>query len=246
MNPMTTDETPLNIGIVSEGMFGTRAYENIRTRFSTRWIAVPFPAAAVVDDLELEIPMCDLYISYARHPDVILGIIEQMRPVILGVTPGLGLVRQAKEIQDWVVSAPTMCSLRDTTGISEIDRYAAVFGLPGYVIAVDKGRITSVTLIREAPCGSTRLAIQDLIGKPLNRDTLQYFGLRICHHCVAPRFGRTCNKELSGILHVLQFLGSLSVTPDQKELSDFTAALEHSYQDIMHSLGHDAGTRETG
>jgi Uncharacterized protein conserved in archaea len=75
----------MDIGMVSDGMFGTRAYENIRTRFPATWISVPFPVAPVVDDLELDIPKCDLYISYARHPDVILGIIEQMQPVILSV-----------------------------------------------------------------------------------------------------------------------------------------------------------------
>ncbi len=44
---------------------------------------------------------------------------------------------------------------------------------------------------------------------PLCTGTLQHFGLRICHHCVAPRFGKTCDKEVSGALHVRQLLHSI-------------------------------------
>ena len=44
---------------------------------------------------------------------------------------------------------------------------------------------------------------------PFNTETLRHFGLRICHHCVAPRFGKTCDKEVSGALHVLQLLHSI-------------------------------------
>ncbi len=43
----------------------------------------------------------------------------------------------------------------------------------------------------------------------LNTETLRHFGLRICHHCVAPRFGKTCDKEVSGALHVRQLLHSI-------------------------------------
>jgi hypothetical protein len=44
---------------------------------------------------------------------------------------------------------------------------------------------------------------------PLSVETLRHFGLRICHHCVAPRFGKTCEKEVSGALHVRQLLHSI-------------------------------------
>lgn len=64
-------------------------------------------------------------------------------------------------------------------------------------------------IIREAPCGSTRGAAADCTGMPLCTGTLQHFGLRICHHCVAPRFGKTCDKEMSGALHVWQLLHSI-------------------------------------
>jgi len=109
-----------------------------------------------MEDVEIDLPSCDLCISYARHPDVILAIVEQGVPVVLGITPGPGLVRQAKEINPAVAAPPTMCSLEPTTGSREIDMYAERFGLPGFQTCIENGTIAQMEIIREAPCGSTR------------------------------------------------------------------------------------------
>ena len=39
---------------------------------------------------------------------------------------------------------------------------------------------------------------------------LQHYGLRICHFCRAPRFGRTCDKELSGLLHIRELVNAIT------------------------------------
>ena len=202
-------EETLKIGIVSDGAFGERAFENIRRQFPCEWILVPYSASPIMDDVELDLPACDLFISYARHPDVILTLVEHNIPVVLGITPGPGLVRQAKEINPAVVAPPTMCSLESTTGCREIDLYAERFGLPGFQTIIENGQIARMKIIRGAPCGSTREAVADCTGMPLCTGTLQHFGLRICHHCVAPKFGKTCDKEVSGALHVRQLLHSI-------------------------------------
>jgi hypothetical protein len=199
----------MKIGIVSDGAFGERAFENIRQQFPCEWILVPYSASPIMDDVELDLPACDLFISYARHPDVILALVEHKIPVVLGITPGPGLVRQAKEINSAVAAPPTMCSLEPMTGCKEIDLYAERFGLPGFQTSIENGMIAGMEIIREAPCGSTRGAAADCTGMPLCTGTLQHFGLRICHHCVAPRFGKTCDKEVSGALHVRQLLQSI-------------------------------------
>ncbi len=200
----------MQINIVSDGLFGKRAFENIGRQFPCRWVTVPFSGSPIMEDVEIDLPSCDLCISYARHPDVILAIVEQGIPVVLGITPGPGLVRQAKEINPLVTSAPTMCSLEPTTGCKEIDLYAEKFGLPAFRTSIENGQITRIEVLREAPCGSTRGAAADCSGMPLCTETLRHFGLRICHHCVAPRFGRTCDKEVSGALHVRQLLHSIA------------------------------------
>jgi len=199
----------MQINIVSDGLFGKRAFENIGRQFPCRWVTVPYSGSPIMEDVEIDLPSCDLCISYARHPDVILAIVEQGVPVVLGITPGPGLVRQAKEINPVVAAPPTMCSLEPTTGCKEIDLYAERFGLPWFQTSIENGTIARIEIIREAPCGSTRGAVADCSGMPLCTGTLQHFGLRICHHCVAPRFGKTCDKEVSGALHVRQLLHSI-------------------------------------
>ena len=199
----------MKIGIVSDGKFGDRAFANISRQFPCEWILVPYSASPIMDDVELTLPACDVFISYARHPDVILTLVEHKIPVVLGITPGPGLVRQAKEINPDVFAPPTMCSLEPTTGCKEIDMFAERFGLPSFQTVVENAIITRMEILREAPCGSTRGAVADCTGMPLCTETLRHFGLRICHYCVAPRFGNTCDKEVSGALHVKQLLHSI-------------------------------------
>jgi hypothetical protein len=193
----------VKIGIVSDGKFGDRAFEVIGEKFPTKWIMVPFPQSMVVDDLELTLPECDLYISYVRHPDVALAIIGKQKPVILGVSFGPGFLRQAKGINENIVAPVTMCSLEDTTWVPEINEYAKVFGRPSFDVKVQEdGTIDSIRVVRGSPCGSTVAATAELHGTRLSPVQLQHYGLRICHFCRAPRFGKTCDKELSGLLHI--------------------------------------------
>jgi hypothetical protein len=200
----------MKIGIVSDGKFGDRAFEVIRERFPTEWIMAPFPGSPIADDIELNIPDCDLYISYVRHPDVALALIEMQKPVILGVSFGLGFLRQAKEINENIVAPVTMCSLEDNTWVPEINEFARVFGRPTFEMKVrDDGTIENVRVIRGSPCGSTVAASAELQGTQLSPDQLRHYGLRICHFCRAPRFGKTCDKEQSGLLHVRELVRAI-------------------------------------
>ena len=201
----------MKIGIVSDGKFGDRAYEIIRERFPTEWIVAPFPQSMIVDDLELTLPECDLYISYVRHPDVALAIIEKQKPVILGVSFGPGFLRQAKGINENIVAPVTMCSLEDNTWVPEINEFAKVFGRPTFEVKVqDDGTIDSVRVIRGSPCGSTVAATAELTGTHLSPEQLRHYGLRICHFCRAPRFGKTCDKEISGLLHIRDLVKAIN------------------------------------
>jgi hypothetical protein len=205
----------MKIGIVSDGKFGDRAFEIIRERFPTEWIMAPFPQSMMADDIELTLPECDLYISYVRHPDVALAIIEKQKPVILGVSFGPGFLRQAKAINEDIIAPPTMCSLEDNTWVPAINEFAKVFGRPSFEVKIrDDGTIDSVQVLRGSPCGSTVAASVELHGTRLSPEQLQHYGLRICHFCRAPRFGKTCDKEISGLLHIRELVRSInSVSP---------------------------------
>jgi len=221
----------MKVGIVSDGKFGDRAYEIIREKFPTGWITAPFPQSMVVDDLDLPLPGCDLFISYVRHPDVALAIVEKEKPVILGVSFGPGFLRQAKGINENIVAPPTMCSLEDNTWVTEINEFAKVFGRPLFDVNVqDDGTIDSVRVIRGSPCGSTVAASAELHGTQLSPEQLQHYGLRICHFCRAPRLGKTCDKEVAGLLHIRELVHAI------RDVSPIAGARVKSFTDETEKL----------
>jgi hypothetical protein len=220
----------VKIGIISDGKYGDRAYEIIKNRFPTEWILIDIPPLTrVVDQFELHIPLCNLYISYVRHPDVVLELLDRKIPTILGISFGPGFQRQASKMNPQTLAPITMCSVEDNTGIKEFDTYAKFFGKPVIEAELKGDVIVSARVLREAPCGSTRGAVNDIIGKRITKDLLNYFGLRICHYCRAPRFGRTCNKEFSGVLHIRQLIQSLL---DSKINTETKHILETSLKEI--------------
>lgn len=201
----------MKIGIVSDGKFGDRAFEVIREKFPTEWIRTRYPEGQMADDFMLTLPECDLFISYVRHPDVALAIIDKQKPVILGVSFGPGFLRQAKDINENVIAPPTMCSLEDNTWVPEINEFAKVFGRPMFDVKVQEdGTIESIRVIRGSPCGSTVAASAELTGTHISPEQLRHYGLRICHFCRAPRLGKTCDKEMAGLLHIRELTHAIS------------------------------------
>jgi hypothetical protein len=232
-----SEREPVKIGILSDGKYGDRAYENIKRMFPTEWILVESPDSPIIDNFRLDVPLCDLYVSYLRHPDIVLALLEKRVPTILGVSFGFGFLNQAKQIFQKVLAPMTMCSLEENTGIREFDEFARYFGRPKFEVKLDGDRISRVEILRESPCGSTRGAVADIVGVPLSIEMLQFFGLRICHHCRAPRFGRTCDKEFSGVLHVRELLNSIlrSSADSRHLLGDYASEIEEMYLEKLNA-----------
>ncbi|GAB4320674.1 MAG: DUF166 domain-containing protein [Promethearchaeota archaeon] len=204
------------VGLLTDGKYGDRALENLRRHFRVELVLVPEidPSVFLDDDLDLSLPDCDVYLSYVRHPDVILQIVEACnpKPVVLGVTPGLGLLKQAQRVNSNVVGPRTMCSLEPNSGIPAVDELAEVVGRPAFELLVDGGfppKVVKASVVRASPCGSSVAGARLLEGKSLTEKTLQEFALAVCHECRAPRFGHTCDKEVSGIIHVLQLVAAV-------------------------------------
>lgn len=203
----------LKVGLVSDGKYGERAFENIKKRFEVVWILVPdIPSNIMLDDdLELDIPDCDIYISYVRHPDIIIELAELQKPLILGVLPGVGLLNQVRNKNPQVIHAPTMCSLENDTGIPEVDEFTTFYGRPSYEPKIDQdGTFREIMVKRSSLCGSSEAGAEFLLGKEFNIENLQNFALRVCHECRAPRFGHTCDKEVAGINHLVSLLNAMS------------------------------------
>lgn len=207
--PANEIKIDVKIGIVSDGQYGERAYEQIQKRFQTEWILLPFPSSPVVDEIELSIPVCDLYISYLRHPDIAMELIRRGIPVLLGVNLGPGFITQAHEYNPAVIGPETMCSVLPNTGFWQINEYAKVFGRPVFYLIMDGNRIDWCKIIRGSPCGSTDVAASVISGREFDQEVMNHFALSICHNCRAPRFGKTCDKEKAGIIHLEALLTSM-------------------------------------
>jgi hypothetical protein len=113
--------------------------------------------------------------------------------------------------------------------VPEINEFAKVFGRPTFDVKVQEdGTIENVRVIRGSPCGSTVAASAELPGTQLSPDQFRHYGLRICHFCRAPRFGKTCDKELSGLLHIRELMRAINgVSPAAGErVRQFTDDLE--------------------
>ncbi len=194
------------IGVASDGQYGERAYELIKKRFPATWILLPFPSAIILDEIEFTIPSSDLYISYLRHPDVAMYLVQKGVPVILGVNHGQGFLHQANEYNSAVFGPETICSLIPDTGSGPVNEFAKIYGRPSFHLVLEGERIVCCYPLRRSPCGSTDAAARELEGKILNIDTLNRFALSVCHNCRAPRFGKTCDKEKAGLIHIKELL----------------------------------------
>lgn len=226
----------LRIGVISDGKYGERAFENIKKRFKTFWIMVPdIPLNVILDDdVMMNIPECDMYISYVRHPDIIIQLAELQKPLILGVLPGYGLYEQTKKLNSLVIHAPTMCSLENNTGIEEIDLFTRFYGNPIYNPIINQNRLVEdIEVIRSSVCGSSEAGAKFLINKQFNEENLQNFALSVCHECRAPRFGKTCDKEVAGIIHLVSLFNGISsevfLNLDDK-LIQFISKIKNDYK----------------
>ncbi|MHA1386425.1 MAG: DUF166 family protein [Candidatus Helarchaeota archaeon] len=222
----------MKIGILSDGKYGERAFQNISKKFECEWIQLEeIPSNIILDDYEIDIPECDLYISYLRHPDQIFALAELGKPTLLGISFGEGFLRQLQDINPKVLAFPTMCSIEPITDIQEIDEFGQCFGRPNFKIEVEGDIIKNIEVLRSSPCGSSKVAPNYLIGKKISVSLFQDFAIHVCHECRAPRFGRTCDKELSGLIHIRALIKSLEENDKirNNEVSDFIESIEQEY-----------------
>ncbi len=209
----------MKVGILTDGKYGERAYENICKVFPCDWIQVDeIPTSVILDEYQLDIPDCDLFISYLRHPDQVFALAELGKPTLLGISFGPGFLNQVKRINPKVFAFPTMCSLEPDTGVAEIDEFARYFGRPVYKTDFVREKVQEIEVIRTAPCGSSKVGAQYIRGKEITSTELQDFAIHVCHECRAPKFGRTCDKEISGIIHIRALIASFPM--EQLETMD--------------------------
>jgi len=191
----------MRVLIAVQGHYGQRIADNIRQHGPADWKVHTYTFAqnlpAIIDDpdefLPRELPATDLLISLGEHPGVAQMIPDMVqrsgaKAVIAPadsrswLPPGL-----ARQIQrkleplgvDMVYPVP-FCTLTEKDSQNPyIREFAKHFGRPEVDIAFDRDTIKKVTVIKEAPCGSTRYVADGLVGV-WERDAVEKAGL--LHH----------------------------------------------------------------
>jgi len=184
------DETQaMRICAVIQGEYGQRIVDNIREDGPQHWEVLVWEAPRflplIVDDpeefLPVDPPQVDLILSLVEHrsaseliPDLaeLTGAQAVIAPVDNRTWLPRGMMRQVEHrlaARSISSAFPTpFCSLEVQPGQHPLIReFATHFGRPKVQIDVRSGQIARVRILREAPCGSTRLVAQRLVGVPV-------------------------------------------------------------------------------
>jgi hypothetical protein len=176
----------LRLIVFTQGSYGERILENLRLRASQDWeieeSLIPGDLPVMIEEPEkiiegLELSgEWDLVLFMGESPSAftllpsILGKLK-IRAVIAPVDDydwlPRGLERQVgDEVEEMgvkIVFPRTFCTLVPI-GVSNIDRFAEVFGAPGLKVGVVDGEVSCVDVLRGAPCGSTHYMAEKLPG----------------------------------------------------------------------------------
>ena len=179
----------MRILAVIQAKYGQRIVDNVREQGPRHWEVLVWVAPRflppIVDDpeefLPEDPPQVDLILSLVENrsaseliPD--LAVLTGARAVIAPVDNRAwlprGMMRQvehrlaAKSISS---AFPTpFCSLEVQPGQHPlIQEFATHFGRPKLEIQVQDGQIARASIVRAAPCGSTRFVAQRLVGVPI-------------------------------------------------------------------------------
>ncbi|MHA1683275.1 MAG: DUF166 family protein [Promethearchaeota archaeon] len=209
----------MKVVLISDGKYGDRAIETIKTVFpEARLIEVDFlDPGVIVDEVEFTLEQesiiegADLLISYVRHPDVAFELCCYDKPVIVAVYFGKGFLRQVIDENPRVVMPLTMCGLTPSTGIKEIDDFSRYFGLPKYKITFQPGTriVDDFEAIVQSPCGATERSLKFVKGKELSPKVIDSFAINIAQECresVAYQLSKSDKSDSAGLNHVKPLL----------------------------------------
>lgn len=102
----------IKIAIVSDGHYAAafRTYKEISSKYKTKYIQLDSPGTKLADEIPIdsqildEIRSCDLLVSYIWHPDLAMGLIEQVQEdlkwIIVATWYGEGFKNQLIEYEN--------------------------------------------------------------------------------------------------------------------------------------------------
>ena len=160
---------------------------------------------AVIDDGSYFLPKsiaADLVLDFLSHPDLSYDLSKFCQD------NAIPIVASGKKIIIKKTFAPPVCCalpLHRRLGL-----YGQRFGLPEFIVTIEAGIVTQLSVKRGAPCGATWCAAQKVIGLPYEKAGVQ-IGLETQFFCFAdpagwdPIHGKS-PVHLAGHLHRAAFM----------------------------------------
>ncbi len=161
----------ISIGVITRGKYGKRLVENIKKYSNFRVSSIELPESLpdfiespgdFLEDLKLDksVFSCDLVIAYTLHPDLTPEIIRYAgesgaHAVIIAGGTVHPQISGMSEKYHMHIEIHEICCDMEKCGDRVVDEFASCFGKPSFRVTTKNGLISSVEVIRGAPCGST-------------------------------------------------------------------------------------------
>ncbi len=192
------------IGVITRGKYGNRLIETILSKTDLEVVSTSIPEQLPVfiddpdeflEDLSIDnsVFSCNIILSYALHPDLTVAIAHRAGKmgVKAMIVPGgaikapvVELEQIAKKYGMHIEVEEICCTLPQKPEISE---FSSKLSSPVLEIESEEGVVSSVKVIRGAPCGSTWHMADELVGTKVE-DAPAKAGLLIQHYpCRAVR-----------------------------------------------------------
>lgn len=174
----------ITIGVLTRGKYGLRLIENIRNNssFTVSSLEVPeslpdfieSPAEFVKGlDLDKAFFSNDLIIAYIMHPDLAPEIVRLAgengaHAVIIAGSAAIAggrdeLLNLSKKYGIHIEIHDICCDIGQSSN-NTVTEFATCFGRPQIQVTTKEGLISTVKVIRGAPCGSTWHMAKNLVG----------------------------------------------------------------------------------
>ncbi len=153
-NNYSPEKSPQIIWVFQQNGSGTEKIKGIRQyggdQIELKIFDIDDNLPLVIDEASGLLPEkinADLVLDYLKHPDLSYELAHLCRQA------GVPMISSGKKgpLADALTPA-TCCALAQQKGL---DRYAQIFGLPEFRVAVRNKKIVSVEVLRGAPCGAT-------------------------------------------------------------------------------------------
>jgi hypothetical protein len=191
----------ISIGVITRGKYGPRLVENIQKNsdFLVSSTELPGSLPDFIEEpgkfvaalkLDKKVLSADIVIAYTLHPDLtpeiarLAGEMGARAVIIAGGSARAGgaseLMKISKEY-DIHIEIHEICCAPDSSPENTVNTFISCFGRPKVRITTQSGIISSVEVVRGAPCGSTWYMAKGLEGTGVE-DAPAKAGLLVQHY----------------------------------------------------------------